>query len=187
MLPNRVTHGMQVSVEPGIASARQDGVVVRDGVGVWEVLDRAPGGQNMWWLHRWTDGRWETAKLDAKEFEEVSPRIEWDATAPLNAKVRAGSYSSFHTDKGHKNVTGWIAGEYGTHNPGRGLLWSVTHIPTGLAVFQECYDMAEAKTLLAKLGELECLFPGLGFGDKPTDKAGLNTLKAIIKPELVGV
>lgn len=188
MLPNRVKHGMSVTVPvvgPLFDWQRNQ---IADHSGTWEVLDRAPGSVASWWIHRTNDaGRWESVRVEADMLEEQAPRIEWDDTASLNSKVRAGSYSTAHTDKGHNNVTGWIAGAYGTHNPGRGILWSITHIPTGLAVFRECYDMTEAKALLAKLGELESLFPGVAFGAKPTDKAALNTLKAILKPELVGV
>lgn len=188
MLPNRVKHGMTVTVPvkgPLVGWRRNK---IEDHSGTWEVLDKAPGGVTSWWIHRTNAaGRWESVKVDADMMEEQAPRIEWDATAPLNPKVRAGSYSTFHTDKGYANATGWIAGEYGTHNPGAGFLWTITHIPTGLSVFRECYNMADAKALLTKLGELDCLFPGLGFGDSPTDKVALSTLKAILKPELVEV
>ena len=186
--PNRVKHGMQVEVNQVEAvDYRRDVIPVG---GTWEVLDRAPGGSSYWWLHRRNDaGRWESIKLPSEQFTEIAPRIDWDAEAPLNPRVRTGAYSVSNTDSGHTNVAGYTAGEYGAHKMENTKWWSITHIPTGLAMPAEYLQpaLAEAKQILARLGELPPLFPGLRFGQKPdaSHKESLNLLKSVLMPETV--
>lgn len=190
MLPNRVKHGMQVSINVSSPLGDWRNNRIEDIAGVWEVLDRAPGGRDNWWIHRHnSQGEWQSVKIDAMAIDEIAPRIEWDRLNACDSKVRAGSYSITNTknDTGYTNVTGWISGEYGAHNAGKLYGWRITHIPTGGSLPAEVYNLSEAKALLARLGELEPVFAGLEFGQ------GLNgsyaddvaTLKAILKPELV--
>lgn len=152
----------------------------------WDVLDRHPRAGS-WWLHRWHGEQWETThahetELDAADTAALSEPLQ-ESDKWTKAAFNIADNGTMPAAPVRK--TGYVLGKWGAHKKEgqRWQAWTITHLPTGLAVKQE-HNLQETRATLETLAAQDFpLLHAAAFGIKP-DAAAADVARL---KELLGV